>query len=249
MEPIELSRREPFPENPRQMQYAGQRTAQEVFEELKHRLEGMGYLPDEYFLMNRDWENGREIPRGADIFCTTDYGGSEGVYLDVSLQWYENDRTVTRNFITGKTLGETGADLDRMFLISSAITKAFHGDRGTYARYLRRGEQPEPEGMIVHLNPAEQRTIIQALVEQRELQEQAMSQTEQLLRRMTGSITAYMDEVGRYPLHISDYDKTVLAIRDGEFDAFKNLYPRVSGQTDDLLIEVAGRPGTLCWLD
>lgn len=55
----------------------------------------------------------------------------------------------------------------------------------------------------------------------------------------------YMDEVGRYPLHISDYDKTVLAIRDGEFDAFKNLYPRVSDQTDDLLIEVAGRPGVV----
>ena len=150
MEPIELSRWEPSPEDPRRKQYAGQRTAQEVFEELRHRLEGMGYLPDEYFLMNRDWENGREIPRGADIFCTTDYGGSEGIYLDVSLQWYENDRTVTRNFITGKTLGETGADLDRMFLISSAITKAFHGDRGTYARYLSCGEQPEPEAMIVH---------------------------------------------------------------------------------------------------
>ena len=245
MEPIELSRREPSPENPRQMQYAGQRTAQEVFEELKHRLEGMGYLPDEYFLMNRDWENGREIPRGADIFCTTDYGGSEGVYLDVSLQWYENDRTVTRNFITGKTLGETGADLDRMFLISSAITKAFHGDRGTYARYLRRGEQPEPEGMIVHLNPTEQRTIIQALVEQRELQEQAMSQTEQLLRRMTGSITAYMDEVGQRPLHISDYDKTVLAIWDGELESFKALYPKVLDQADSLLVEAAGRPGAV----
>ena len=202
MERIELSRWEPSPEDPRRKQYAGQRTAQEVFEELKHRLEGMGYLPDEYFLMDRDWENGREIPRDADIFCTTDYGGSEGIYLDVSLQWYENDRTVTRNFITGKTLGETGADLDRMFLISSAITKAFHGDRGTYARYLSRGEQPEPEAMIVHLDPAEQRTIIQALVEQRERQEQAMSQTEQLLRRMTGSITAYMEEVGQRPLRI-----------------------------------------------
>ena len=130
----------------------------------------------------------------------------------MSLQWYENNRTVTRNFITGKTLGETGADLDRMFLISSAITKAFHGDRGTYARYLRRGEQPEPEAMIVHLDPAEQRTIIQALVEQRERQEQAMSQTELLLRRMTGSITAYMSEVGQRPLHMSDYDKAVLAI-------------------------------------
>lgn len=143
--------------------------------------------------------NGREIPKDADIFCTTDYGGSEGVYLDVYLKWYENNRPVTRSFITGKTLDETGAALDRMFLISSAITKAFHGDHETYARYLRQGERAEPEGMIVHLNPAEQRTIIGALVEQQERQEQAMSQTEQLLRRMTGSITAYMDEVGRYP--------------------------------------------------
>ena len=245
MKKIELEQWEPFPGDPQRMQYAGQRVAQEVFEELKHRLEGMGYLPDEYFLMDREWENGREIPKDADIFCTTDYGGNEGVYLDVYLKWYEDSRPVTKSFITGKTLGETGADLDRMFLISSAITKAFHGDGETYARHLRQGERAEPEGMIVHLNPTEQRTIIEALVEQQERQEQAMSQTEQLLRRMTGSITAYMDEVGRYPLHISDYDKTVLAIRDGEFDAFKNLYPRVSDQTDDLLIEVAGRPGVV----
>ena len=243
MDPIELKQWTASPEDPRRMQYAGQRVAQEVFEELKYRLENMGYLPDEYFLLNREWENGREIPKDADIFCTTGYGGSEGVYLSVSLQWYENGRTVTRNFITGKTLGETGADLDRMFLIASAITKAFHGDHGTYARYLRRGEQPEPEDMIVHLNPAEQRTIIQALVEQRERQEQAMSQTEQLLRRMTGSITAYMDEVGQRPLRLSDYDRAVLAIRDGEFDAFCSLYPKVPDQADDLLIEAAGRPG------
>lgn len=174
--------------------------------------------------------------------CTPFPGEYQG-YL--YLKWYEDSRPVTKSFITGKTLGETGADLDRMFLISSAITKAFHGDGETYARHLRQGERAEPEGMIVHLNPTEQRTIIEALVEQQERQEQAMSQTEQLLRRMTGSITAYMDEVGRYPLHISDYDKTVLAIRDGEFDAFKNLYPRVSDQTDDLLIEVAGRPGVV----
>ena len=70
MEPIELSRWEPSPEDPRRKQYAGQRTAQEVFEELRHRLEGMGYLPDEYFLMNRDWENGREIPPAAPNLLT-----------------------------------------------------------------------------------------------------------------------------------------------------------------------------------
>lgn len=243
MERIKLSRWEPSPGDPRKIEYAGQRTAQEVFEELRHRLKGMGYLPDEYFLMDSHWENGREIPKDADIFCTTDYGGSEGIYLDVYLKWHENGQPVTKSFITGKTLGETGVDLDRMFLISSAITKAFHGDGGTYARRLRLDEQPEPEGMILHLDPSEQRTIIDALVEQRERQEQAMSQTEQLLRRMTGSVTAYMDEVGQRPLRLSDYDKTVLAIRDGEVEAFRDLYPRVPDRADDLLVEAAGRPG------
>ena len=70
-----------------------------------------------------------------------------------------------------------------------------------------------------------------------------MSQTEQLLRRMTGSVTAYMDEVGQRPLRLSDYDKAVLSIRDGEFDAFRDLCPRVPDRADDLLIETAGRPG------
>ena len=59
MKKIELEQWEPFPGDPRRMQYAGQRVAQEVFEELKHRLESMGYLPDEYFLMDREWENTR----------------------------------------------------------------------------------------------------------------------------------------------------------------------------------------------
>ena len=243
MKPIELECWEPSPDDPQREVYAGQRTAQEVFEELKYRLESMGYLPDEYFLLDREWENGREIPKDADIFCTTDYGGSEGIYTDLYLKWYQDGEPMIKSFATGKTLGESGSDLDRMNLIASAITKAFHGDRGTYARYLRLDEQPEPANMILHLNPAEQRVLINALAEQRERQEQAMSQTEQLLRRMNGSITAYMDEAGRRPLRLSDYDQAVLAIRDGEFQTFSSLYPRVPDQADDLLIEAAGRPG------
>ena len=94
---IELERWEPNPEDPRRRQYAGQRVAQEVFEELKHRLESTGYLPDEYFLLNHEWENGRKIPEDADIYCATDYGGSEGVYLDVYLKWREKDGTPVGN--------------------------------------------------------------------------------------------------------------------------------------------------------
>ena len=220
------------------------RAAQEVFHELKYRLESMGYLPDEYFLLDSQWENGREIPKGANIFCTTDYGASEGVYLDVYLKWYEDQKPVTKSFITGKTLGENGNDMDRMFLISSAITKAFHGDNATHTRFQKiNGVEDDTGGSVVHLSQQEQRTIIDALVEQRERQEEALSQTEQILRRMTGSITAYINEVGMNPLRMSGYDKAVLAIRDGEMAAFTECVAKVPDQADALLIEAAGRPG------
>jgi len=220
------------------------RVAQEVFEELKYRLESTGYLPDEYFLMDSHWENGRTIPRGANIFCTTDYGASEGVYLDVYLKWYENQKPITKSFITGKTLGENGNDMDRMFLISSAITKAFHGDNATHTRFQKiNGVEDDTGGSVVHLSQQEQRTIIDALLEQRERQEEALTQTEQILRRMTGSIMAYINEVGMRPLRMSDYDKAVLAIRDGEMAAFTECIAKVPDQADALLIEAAGRPG------
>jgi len=241
---IELERWKPSKADPRKLEYAGQLTAAEVFAELKHRLEGMGYLPDEYFLMNDDWGNGRKIPKGADIFCTTDYGGSEGVYLDVYLKWYEDNKPIIKTFITGKTLGENGNDLDRMFLISSAITKAFHGDNATHARFMKiGGVEDDTGGSVIHLSQREQKVIIEALVEQRERQEQAITQTEQLLRRMTGSITEYVNEVGMRPLHMSGYDKAVLVIQDGELPTFKELYPKaLKDHADDLLIEAAGRP-------
>ena len=48
----------------------GGRTALEVYEELKRRLEGMGYLPDAFFRMEPEWGDGREFPRGAEVSCT-----------------------------------------------------------------------------------------------------------------------------------------------------------------------------------
>ncbi len=246
MKIIEFDRWKPSEDDSRKLEYAGQRTAEEVFEELKHRLEGQGYLPDEYFDLRFEWENGREIPRGADLFCTVDYGESEGVYVDVYLKWYDEKqkKSVTESFIVGKTLGANGNDLDRMFLTASAITKAVHGDHATYARHMRVNGQEDTGGRVVHLSLQEEKVIIQALVEQRERQEEAMSQTEQLLRRMTGGIIAYMDTVGQRPLHLSDYDKAVLAIREGEMSAFKEFCPRaLTEHADELLIEAAGRPG------
>ena len=226
----------------------GGRTGQEVYEELKHRLEGMGYLPDEYFLLDDVWEDGKVVPRDADLFCTTDYGASEGIYLDVRLIWYgEDGKPVIKTFATGKTLGESGSDMDRMFLISSAITKAFHGEHGAYARFQRLEDGTEADGAVLHLSPKEKRVLMDALVEQRMRQEAQMTNTEQLLRRMAGSITAYMDEVGARPLHMSTEDRAVLAVRDGELYAFSSLALQVTKPEErcSLLVESAGRPGAV----
>ena len=224
------------------------RSGQEVYEELKHRLEGMGYLPDEYFLLDDVWEDGKVVPRDADLFCTTDYGDSEGIYLDVRLIWYgEDGKPVIKTFATGKTLGESGSDMDRMFLISSAITKAFHGEHGAYARFQRLEDGTKAEGVVLHLSPKERRVVMDALLEQRMRQEAQMTSTEQLLRRMTGSITAYMDEVGARPLHMSTADRAVLAVRDGELYAFSSLALQGTKPEErcSLLVESAGRPGAV----
>lgn len=227
MKIIETERWVPSKEDPSRSEYIGQRTGQEVFEELRQQLENMGCLPDEYFLLDQQWEKGREIPKGADIFCTTDYGASEGIYLDVYLKWYEDGNPVTKGFITGKTLGESGDDLDNMFLISSAITKAFHGDGATHARYIRLGESQVPTSGVFHLSSEEQKTIIDALITQHEKYLGLIANTESLLRRMTGGITQYIDQMGRLPLQINDYDQITLTVRDGNLDAFKSLLTQV----------------------
>ncbi|MBO4914385.1 MAG: ankyrin repeat domain-containing protein [Oscillospiraceae bacterium] len=245
MKPIETDIWRPKEDDPHYTEFVGMRSAVEVFEELKQRLDGMGLLPDEYFELAPEWKNGKLLPRDAGFFVTTDYGESEGVYLDAYLKWFEDGKSVTRSFFTGKTLGDTGADLDRMFLISSAITKAFHGDHGTYERYVRLGEQEKDNDMILNLTPKEQKLFIDALIDRREKLVSEIDSTEQLLRRMVGSITQYMDTVGERPLRISDFDRTMLAIRDGELEAFKELSSRVPDRTDELLVEAAGRAGAV----
>ena len=179
-------------------------------------MDSVGYLPDEYLLLDRRWQNGREMPRDAGFFCRTDYGGSEGIYLDVFLDWYEDGQHKTEHFMTGKTLGESGADLDRMSLISSAITKAVRGDNIVHARYMVVGAQPEPEEtMSLNLSPDEQRLVAQALAEQRiRLGPQAEGE-EKLLRRMTGSVTEYMDAAGLAD-RLTESDRALLAQHDGE---------------------------------
>ena len=246
MERIELEKWEASPENPQKLTYAGEREAQEVFAELKHRLESVGMLPDEYFLLDSQWENGREIPKNATIFSTVQYGGSEGIYLDVSIMWYEDFADSKKNiqcFATGKTLGESELHLDRMYLTASAVNKALYSNE-PHARYMIvGGEEKTPEGSLLHLSGAERQVMIDSLIEMRNNNPQDINAVEQLLRRVAGSITEFVNEVGARPLQISDYDMAVLAIQDGNMAVFQDTYKNVPDKMGDLLICAAARPG------
>ena len=159
MKPIDLNIWAPVDDKPGYVQIVDQPTAQDVYTELKQRLESIGYLPDEYFLLDAHWENGVKIPAEADIFCTADYGSSEGIYLNVYLKWRDRDKSHTASFITGKTLDDTPAALDKMHLISSAIINTFHGDGNVQARYIRLDENDSPEQMYPTLTEHERGLI------------------------------------------------------------------------------------------
>lgn len=119
-------------EKPHMLRYVGQRKALDVFQDLKSYLEQRDMLPDEYFLPSHSFDKNSLFPKDVEIIAFSDFGGSEGIYLDVDL-FCEAGRV---HFATGKTLDETKEALDRMYLICSAIILAFHGDTNVHARYF-----------------------------------------------------------------------------------------------------------------
>ena len=121
MKQIEFERWEPDAENPRKLNYAGQRAAEDVFHELEARLDSVGYLPDEYLLLDRRWQNGREMPRDAGFFCRTDYGGSEGIYLDAA---YHDADTHPHIHMMVWTDQETVLKRDAVVKLRSAMTNS-----------------------------------------------------------------------------------------------------------------------------
>ena len=123
--PIEFDIWEPVPDKPHMVRYVVGRLAKDVFKELEQRLKDTGFLPSEYFLLNYHWEN-RKIPKDAWFDLNVDYGGNEGIYLDMTLYWSEDRGRRREQFAMGKTLGDNEEELDRMFLIASAIRKAFY---------------------------------------------------------------------------------------------------------------------------
>jgi len=147
------------PDRPGTIIFDSQRVAQDIFSELTTHLAADGRMPDEYFLLSVDWRDGVLFPKDSEILCNVNYGGSEGIYIDIAVN-YEKDvyefndatktgcwmkRMVTEQFATGKTLGESISDLDKMNLVASSVMAAFYGKKSEVLERYAKVECGEPD--------------------------------------------------------------------------------------------------------
>lgn len=140
MSRIETEIWEPVPDKPGLIKYVGQRKVSEVFQDLENFLREENIYPNEYFSLNWDFDNrpDLEMPHVEDIICYAQWGGSEGVYLEVefAVKHPTENRYTRVNFASGKTLGESSEDFDRMQYLAGRIYKAFTSEGCESSRYV-----------------------------------------------------------------------------------------------------------------
>ena len=116
------------------------RTIQEVFNDIKKILIEERLCPEEYFSLNyqiRGLAN-EPFPEISDLFCNAQWGESEGIYLDITMNVFISEEKTYKqiSFITGKTLSETEDAFDRMQYIGGYIYRLLMGDGNVHARYI-----------------------------------------------------------------------------------------------------------------
>lgn len=122
-------------EKPGMVKHAGMVSPQEAFTALKDHLEKAGLLPDEYFIEGRwQYEDSLQLPDYRQANCSVNWGGSEGIYLDISLVCRDGNAIKYFDFATGKTLGQSGDDFLRMSRIAAECSMMLNG-RGDIVRF------------------------------------------------------------------------------------------------------------------
>ena len=101
------------PDERHRVKHLGMIKAQDAFDMLEAHLKSKDMLPDDYFLFSSENFDGGagELPDYMTAICHTNFGDSEGIYIDIVL---ESEKRRLR-FATGKTLKE---DADAFFMMS-----------------------------------------------------------------------------------------------------------------------------------
>lgn len=120
-------------------QHVGMIDAQDAFDQLEAHLKKIGLLPDEYFSLSFNLKG--ELPDFSEAVCHTNWGGSEGIYIDIELKYYQDRQPKVLQFATGKTLGDSGDAFLRMSRIAAECSMMLNG-RGSIVRVSEKAYQP-----------------------------------------------------------------------------------------------------------
>ncbi|MBQ7266165.1 MAG: nucleotidyltransferase domain-containing protein [Firmicutes bacterium] len=126
VETIELEKYEKG-DRPGTVKAVGMATYQEVFDKLQEHLEKSDMLPDEYFKLSyRVTEPQLPLPKDVSFICNTDFGGSEGIYVDIYAKSKEYPEGL-RAFAVGKILNEDYKSFMRMGVIATECSLMLNG--------------------------------------------------------------------------------------------------------------------------
>lgn len=150
----------------------GMKTAKEVFDQLKAHLESKDLIPDEYFQLSSQVDGKRELPRYRDAVCHTNWGGSEGIYIDIYLRYMDEDRNWrTMSLAVGKTLSESGDAFLHMSRIAAECSMMLNG----WGEKVRFTELEEKAGKESEFSKEEMKDMLDSLVHSKYLPEREIA--------------------------------------------------------------------------
>lgn len=110
---------------------------QELFRKLNEHLESKNMVPDEYFLAgDYIWGEEEELPNYDEALCIPRFGGSEGIYLDISLVYQEDGERRYMPFATGKTLDDSADAFLKMSRVAAECSLLLNGRGSHYKKSL-----------------------------------------------------------------------------------------------------------------
>lgn len=233
---LEVDKWEPG-SRPGTVKHAGMISPQDAFDQLKKHLESVGLLPEEYFHGNDScWkENGfeRELPDYLQAECFVNWGGSEGIYLDICLLFRDENRRLERlPFATGKTLGASGDDFLRMSRIAAECSMMLNG-RGAVVRFREEEKQFAP--VVVEEKPS----LDAAILEARNRQASALTDVAGFLDKVKGDdAVAFSKRFGLQPEAIRS-DGAFLARVSSEVERLGAEHPGLLREGKEYLIQTA----------
>ncbi|WMJ24291.1 DUF3991 domain-containing protein [Paludicola sp. MB14-C6] len=124
------------------------RTANEVFDELKQHINNykLSNIID-YSSLSWNLEE-TNLPSDCSFLCKTDFGGSEGIYIDIKMEFERDNQFVTQQFATIKTLEASPNAFMNMSMLAAECQLLLNGNGRVYEFTQEQNNESQQQPVI-----------------------------------------------------------------------------------------------------